>query len=104
MVHRPFTAWGSVLGGVAVSDEPPVTSGRPTKYDASYPALAYKLCLLGATDEDMAAFFEVAASTVYLWKNEHPEFADQIWAGKKIADMHIAHKLFNRAEGAEWTE
>ena len=41
--------------------------GRPSKYRDEFPEQARKLCLLGATDEDMARFFEVATSTVKLW-------------------------------------
>ena len=31
--------------------------GRPTKYKPEYSAQAQKLCLLGATDAEMADFF-----------------------------------------------
>jgi hypothetical protein len=87
-----------------MEDDTAIGAGRPTKFKPEYCDQAYKLCLLGAIDADLADFFEVAASTVYLWKNEYPEFADQIRNGKKIADMHLASKLYNRAEGAEWVE
>lgn len=59
---------------------------------------------MGATDADMAAFFEVSESTINLWKIEHPEFSESAKRGKASADMHLASKLFSRAEGAEWEE
>jgi hypothetical protein len=31
--------------------------GRPTKYKEEYNEQAYKLCLLGATDKELADFF-----------------------------------------------
>ena len=43
-------------------------SGRPTKYKDEYCEQAYKLCLLGATDKEMADFFQVSLSTLNLWK------------------------------------
>ncbi len=49
--------------------------GRPTKYKAEYAEQAAKLCKLGATDAQLADFFEVSVSTVNLWKVEHREFS-----------------------------
>lgn len=75
--------------------------GRPTRYNPeTYPDLAKRCCLLGATDEELAEFFDVHVDTIYAWKKKHPEFSEAVKAGKRIADMRIAEKLFNRAEGA----
>lgn len=73
--------------------------GRPTKYKEEYNDQAYKLCLLGHTDEELAQFFEVATSTIYEWKNEHPEFSESIKKGKEIADGNVVASLYNRAIG-----
>jgi hypothetical protein len=78
--------------------------GRPTSYREDYAKQAEKLCKLGATDEEMADFFEVAVSTISKWKLDFPEFSEAVKAGKKVADMEVAHKLHERAVGAEWTE
>jgi hypothetical protein len=45
-----------------------MTAGRPTKYQPEFAEQAYKLCLLGATDPEMADFFEVCVATVQNWK------------------------------------
>lgn len=74
--------------------------GRPTKYSDDYVDQAYKLCLLGHTDEEMAQFFEIHISTLYQWKLDYPEFSDAIKKGKEIADMDVAVKLLERAKGA----
>lgn len=89
-----------------VPDAPaaPHTGGRPSLYKPEYAEQVLKLCLLGATDKDIADFFEVCEATINNWKLAHPEFVAQLKAGKKQADIHIASKLFNRAEGARWTE
>jgi hypothetical protein len=74
--------------------------GRPPKYDAKVTAeQAYKLCLLGATDDDMADFFEVDQRTINRWKNDHPEFCQALKDGKRAADAKVASALFHRAIG-----
>lgn len=78
--------------------------GRPTKYKAEYPDLAYKFCLLGATDCDLATFFEVSESTINGWKIEHPEFLESLKKGKERADATIAQSLYHRAKGYEHPE
>lgn len=79
-------------------------AGRPTVYDSSYPEKVYKLCLLGATDAEIADFFEIAESTLNLWKLEHPDFSESIKRGKLTADSEVAESLFNRAKGFEYDE
>jgi transposase-like protein len=79
--------------------------GRPSKYRPEFAEQAYKLCLLmGATDADLAAFFEVHENTILAWKAAHLAFKDALALGKTQADMHLASKLYNRAEGAQWIE
>lgn len=75
--------------------------GRPTKYEESYPKKAYKLCLLGATDDELADFFEVNVDTIHEWKKVHQDFSDSIKRGKMQADSEVSHKLFKRATGYE---
>ncbi len=73
--------------------------GRPTSYKPEYADLAYKYCLLGAIDEQLAEFFEVTKKTIYNWKDNHPEFLHSIKKGKDEADATVAEKLFHRATG-----
>ena len=75
--------------------------GRPTKYEPKYAEQARKLCMLGATDEELADFFEVAVSTIYEWKLKFPKFSEAIKKGKSIADAEVASKLYHRATGYE---
>lgn len=74
--------------------------GRPTKYKEEYDDQVYKLCLLGATDKDIASFFEVCEATINNWKLEFPSFLESLKKGKEIADIDVAKKLFDRATGA----
>lgn len=73
--------------------------GAPTKYKEEYNDLAYKFCLLGATDEKLATFFDVNVDSIYEWKNVYPEFSESIKKGKDIADAEIANALYHRAKG-----
>ena len=76
-----------------------VAKGRPTKYKKEYVEQVYKLCLLGATDAEMADIFGVAESTFNLWKKNYEEFSESIKRGKYIADAEVVESLLNRAKG-----
>lgn len=54
---------------------------------------------MGATDAEMADFFEVDERTIGNWKNEHEEFFQSIKKGKVLADATIADSLYHRAKG-----
>ncbi len=73
--------------------------GRPTSYKQEYAEQAYKLCLLGATDKEMANFFGVSEQTLNAWKKAHAAFLESITRGKMLADAEVAEKLFHRAKG-----
>lgn len=75
--------------------------GRPSSYAPEYADDAEKLCLLGATDADMADFFGVAESTINNWKEAHADFLESIKRGKAKADATIADSLYRRALGYE---
>lgn len=75
--------------------------GRPSKYKSEYAEQARKLCLLGATDADMAGFFDVDEATINRWKLEFPEFYESIKKGKMLADANVADRLYQRAMGYE---
>lgn len=88
------------MGVDEVNDEKrPV--GRPTKYKEEYNELAYKFCLLGATDERLAEFFNVDVSTINNWKIDFPDFFESIKKGKEVADAQVAQSLFKKATGYE---
>jgi len=74
-------------------------NGRPTSYREEYAEQAYKLCLLSATDREMADFFGVSEQTLNNWKAAHPRFFESITRGKVAADSEVAHRLYQRAMG-----
>lgn len=81
-----------------------MTIGRPTKYKPEYAEQTAKLCALGATDAQLADFFEVSISTINLWKVKHPAFSESISVPKEIADSRVEQSLYRRAMGYEHDE
>lgn len=79
-------------------------AGRPTKYKKEYCKQVYKLTLLGATDKEIANFFDVEEKTINNWKESHPEFLQSLKDGKIKADAQVAESLFKRANGYEYEE
>jgi hypothetical protein len=74
-------------------------SGRPTTFKPEYVEQARKLCELGATDEELAGFFEVHVATIYRWQACHPEFCEALKAGKVAANERVERSLYHRAVG-----
>lgn len=77
--------------------------GRNSLYREEYAEQAFKLCLLGATDAELANFFEVDERTINNWKKEHPAFFQSIIDGKVKADAEVAHSLYRTATGHQIT-
>ena len=76
-------------------------AGRPSSYRPEYAAQAEKLCQIGATDQEIADFFDVDVRTVYRWKADHDGFCQALKAGKEVADERVERSLFQRAVGYE---
>lgn len=72
---------------------------RPSKFQPEFIEQAAKLCKLGATDRELADFFDVAESTLNLWKLEYPEFSESLKRGKEEADARVEQSLYRRALG-----
>lgn len=73
--------------------------GRPPAYQQLYVEKAYKLCLLGATDQEIADIFSVSVETLNDWKRTHADFSASFTHGKTDADANIAHSMYHRALG-----
>jgi hypothetical protein len=76
-------------------DEP----GRPTLYQKEFAEQAYKLCLMGAVNADLARAFEVAPRTIDNWLRNEPVFRSAVAQGRQFADGDVAHGLYRRATG-----
>ncbi len=78
--------------------------GRPLSYDPAYADQARKICQIGATDQEIADFFEVDVRTIYRWKHDHDEFCQALKAGKDVADERVERSLYQKAIGYEQEE
>jgi hypothetical protein len=76
-------------------------AGRPSSYSNEFAKQAEKLSALGATDMEMADFFEVDVRTIYRWKHDHEEFCQALNVGKTKADERVINSLYQRAVGYE---
>lgn len=79
-------------------------AGQPTKYRKEYNKQVYKLCLLNATDKQIADYFEVTEQTITNWKKQYPSFFGSIKDGKIRADAEVAESLHGRAVGCSVPE
>ena len=61
------------------------------------------MCLLGATDLQLADFFGICEKTLNNWKGQDPEFLQSVKAGKVEADAAVAASLYERAIGGDTT-
>lgn len=74
--------------------------GRPTKYKPEYTEQAVKLSKIGATDAQIADFFEVNIDTITEWKKVHPEFSVALKEAKaQFDDILVEQSLARRAQG-----
>lgn len=77
--------------------------GRPTAFRPELCEQAHNYCLLGATNDQLADFFDVCPSTIDNWIARHSEFGAAVKAGRLVADAHVARGLFERATGYDRT-
>lgn len=76
--------------------------GRPKKkYSEEYAGQARKLCERGATDAELADFFNISIRTFYRWKHEYKDFWQAVSVGKEAANERVERSLFQRATGYE---
>jgi len=76
-------------------------AGRPTNYRDEYAQQAGKLAKLGATDKELADFFDVTTTTINNWKVNFPEFLASLKMGKEETDARVERSLYQRAMGYE---
>lgn len=78
--------------------------GRPSKFEEEFLPQAQKLAKLGATDAEIADFFEIDIRTLYRWKADNEAFCHALKMGKEVADERVVRSLYARACGYEHDE
>lgn len=74
-------------------------AGRPSKFKPEFVGQAEKLAALGATDREVAEFFDVNEATLNRWKHTQPELCASLKVGKEAADQRVEQSLYRRATG-----
>jgi transposase-like protein len=69
------------------------TVGRPSKYKAGMCDLVLMCGEEGGTVAEMADACDVTISTLYLWKDEHPEFSEAFTRAQEKAEVCWARKV-----------
>lgn len=75
--------------------------GRPSEYKAEYVSQVLEMAERGATDIEIADYFEVSVRTLYRWKADNPEFRQALKLAKDVADERVERSLYHRACGYE---
>ncbi len=70
-----------------------------SKYDENFPERAMDLASDGLTDSQIAYKMGIARSTFYIYKQQHPEFAEAIEVGRDVIDSRIENRLLELALG-----
>lgn len=78
-------------------------TGRPTDYKPEYARQAAKACEMGATDKDLAEFFDVCEATINNWKKDHPSFLESL-KSKDVANKRVERALYEKATGYSHNE
>ena len=83
--------------------QPKRPCGRPPKYRPEFAERATDLCLLGATNDELAKVLGVDTRTISDWLVTRPEFSHAIKQGRELADAEVSRALYRKATGT-WTQ
>ena len=78
--------------------------GQPSKYPKINLKQVEKLAGYGLIEKEIADIIGIGASTLTLYKVEHPEFLATIKRGKLKSDMQVVKSLYKRAIGYKFKE
>jgi len=99
-----FTVYPCIFDDTRWRYSLPTPRKKYAKYTPDIPEKAFKLALRGFTDKEMVDFFDIAEQTWYNWQAKHPELTEAIERGKDEADAEVAHAIYRRATGYDYTE
>lgn len=98
-------ARGNLRGKVTIGADDGAPAASPKGgFQPDMADRVFRVCLLGATDAELAAVLQISLSTLGTWKQQYELFNDAINRGRLSADAHVAHSLYQRATGYRWVE
>jgi len=74
------------------------------QWNEDRPKQAFKLALLGASDKEIADFFECNVQTIEYWKRTKTKFRDALKRGRMHANSEVAYAGYKKATGFEYEE
>lgn len=77
----------------------PKKTGPKSKCTPAVIQQAYKFCLLGLTNWQLAKHFGVSLDTLQYWKRTNEDFSEALDQGREYADAEAAKMLFKVAMG-----
>jgi hypothetical protein len=69
------------------------------QYHPAFAARVRDACLLGATNDELAAILGVSVQSIQTWLVEIPRFRRAVALGREVADERVARALYRRATG-----
>lgn len=79
---------------------PGFKTGPKSSYDINHhPAMARGMYLMGATNQEVAAEFDISTWTLFKWRMRHKEFAEACKLGMDAADERVKESFYHRAVG-----
>lgn len=85
--------------GTDIKRTPRILQGKNDMYTPAMLKTIFVLCLLGASQEEIAAALGIAVQTYYDWKVAIPEIYEAEKQGGIMAEARIAEGLYKRAIG-----
>lgn len=70
-------------------------------YDKKFVKVARQMCVMGATDLELANAMGVTKRSIMAWRNKYPAFARACKVAKKHPDERVKRSLFELAVGYE---
>ena len=86
--------------------------GRPSLYDPAYCEQAIELGKIGKSTEAIGAMLGVGTSTLYRWRDEHPEFREALdiakdmelyWWEDQAMSYMVENKESDRLNASIWS-
>ena len=75
-------------------------TGPKSRFKPEYVEQIRELCeAFGATDPELAHYFDISLSTFKNWMSYHPEILPALRVGKEAADQRVVRSLYHRAVG-----
>lgn len=78
-------------------------AGRPSNYDIEQVPQILEMAAAGLTDLEIAESIGISRTTLWRWKQIHPELCNALKDSKDLADSRVVHSLYAKALSGDTT-